>query len=99
MMAAPTPATVAGESKIVFCGRCVDAVTGKPLAGVMAAAIWPLRQMFPLLPITLGAVVYFLVLLLLSTFNDDEKDAFRRLRASAVGRMSRRRTTDAQGIG
>jgi hypothetical protein len=99
-------ATVVTESCILVIGIwkvapfVVNRATGVRLvrcaiaAAVMALAIWPIRTAFPLLPIAVGAFVYGTVLLLLSTFDDDEKDAFRRLCSGMFGRLNRRRASD-----
>jgi len=56
-------------------------------AGVMAAAVWPLRNAFPLVPIAVGGVVYGVALLALRTLDDREQ----RLVGGVVWRITRGR--------
>lgn len=43
---------------------------------VMGAAVWPVRWLFPVVPVAVGAVVYGVMLLILSTLDDHERSSF-----------------------
>jgi O-antigen/teichoic acid export membrane protein len=53
--------------------RCVVAAT------LMALAVWPVRSLFPLVPVAVGVVVYGTALAVMRTFDDRELEAGRRL--------------------
>lgn len=66
-------------TRVLRCGLAV---------GAMSAAVWPVREQFPVVPVAVGAITYLGVLVLLRGFDGAERDAAVRLVRRV---MSRRR--------
>lgn len=80
--------TVINRASLLRIGKILVA------GGLMVAATWPVRDMFPLIPIVVGAIVYVGAILLMRTLTDDEQSWVKRGLAHAP-RPSRRRHVDS----
>lgn len=76
---APHLASRATAGRLLHCGLA---------AAVMAVAVWPVRELFPVIPVTIGCAVYATALAALGTFDDREVEAGRRLGRRIVGRIA-----------
>lgn len=64
---------LAGRPTLHRLGRCAAGTV------VMAAAVWPIRSLFPVVPVAVGAITYAAVLAALRTFDSREIELARRV--------------------